>query len=82
MPALDERQVYYYNVYQAIHRSRPAGMAGPLPISISQIRDYCEFLYISQISKRARILRFVNALDDEYLEYVREQTPKPKPSKK
>jgi hypothetical protein len=75
-PKLDQRQVYYYNAYQQMSRSRSAGMGGALPIPVTEILAYCELFYIAQLDERERIFRYVNRLDDAYLAHVAEKTKK------
>ncbi len=79
MPTLNLSQQYYFNVYQAVQRDRPAGFAGPLPIGLGPVRKYCEFFNITSVDMRDRIFRFVSAMDDAYLEHIRKKNP---PSKK
>lgn len=69
-PVLDSRQIYYYNTFQRISRSRSASMAGALPIPISEIRAYCEFLEIHNVELKERILGHVINLDNTYLAYL------------
>lgn len=72
-PTLDLRQVWYYNAYQAMSRSRNAGAAGALPIPVSEILSYCELFYIAQLEERARLFRYVNRLDEAYLDHAAEK---------
>jgi len=73
-PVLDHRQAYYYVAYQAMARSRNAGMAGALPIPVSEILAYCELFYIAQLDERARLFRYVNRLDNAYLDWAAERS--------
>jgi hypothetical protein len=71
---LDFRQSYYYNTYQSLSRSRNAGMGGAMPIPVSEILAFCNLFYIAQLNERERIFRYVNSLDNAYLEYQAEKS--------
>lgn len=73
-PELDYRQAYYYSAYQCMSRSRNAGMGGALPIPVSEILAYCELFYIAQLDERARLFRYVNSLDNAYLDWAAERS--------
>lgn len=73
-PSLDLRQVFYYNVYQEVTRSRNAGAGGALPIPVTEILAYCELFYIAQLEERTRLFRYINRLDDAYLDHVAEKS--------
>ncbi len=73
-PVLDFRQSYYYNAYQSIARSRNAGMAGPLPIPVSEILAYCNLFQIVKLDERERIFRYINCLDNAYLDHAAEKS--------
>jgi len=75
-PELDFRQAHYYSIYQACARGRPASMGGSLPIPLSEIRGYCEMFYITNLEERDRLTRYVNCLDNAYLEVQEERRKK------
>lgn len=75
-PVLDVRQSEYYKAYQGVSRSRNMSMAGPLPILVSEILSYCKLFQIDNLTERERIFKFVNHLDDAYLEHVAAKTKK------
>lgn len=73
-PELDLRQVYFYNAYQRVAGSRRASMAGALPIPISEIKAYAEYLHIDDVDLRELLLDRITFLDGVYLEQVAEKT--------
>lgn len=73
-PELDFRQQWYYTAYQSISRSRSVGMGGPLPVPVSEILAYCQLFYIAKLNERERLFRYINSLDNAYLDYVGEQS--------
>lgn len=72
-PVLDERQVYYYNAYQQMSGSRSVGMGGALPIPVSEILAFCNLFYISGLSERERLFKYVHRLDSAYLDHAAEK---------
>lgn len=73
-PKLDFRQAHYYSIYQAIASSRPVGMAGGLPIPVSEILSYCTLFKVDQLHERDRIFKIVRLLDGVYLKFVAKQS--------
>jgi len=51
-------------------------MGGGLPIPLSEIRGYCEMFYITNLEERDRLTRYVNCLDNAYLEVQEERRKK------
>lgn len=42
-------------------------MGGPLPIAVSEILAYCQFLGIEDLDERADLMQLIQALDEVYL---------------
>lgn len=64
--------------------SRRVGMAGALPIPVSEIQAYCELFYIRTLPERERLFFFLTDLDSFFLEHMQKKadsTPPKKPSK-
>ncbi len=51
-------------------------MSGPLRVPVSEILAYCTLFYISNITERERLFRYVNSLDSAYLSHVADQQSK------
>jgi hypothetical protein len=49
-------------------------MGGAMPIPVSEILAFCNLFYIAQLNERERIFRYVNSLDNAYLEYQAEKS--------
>lgn len=49
-------------------------MGGPLPVPVSEILAYCQLFYIAKLNERERLFRYINSLDNAYLDYVGEQS--------
>lgn len=65
-------------MFQAVSRSRNAGMAGALPVPVSEILAYCDLYQIAELNERDRIFRYVNRMDEAYLKHTAEKQKSPK----
>ncbi|ARK07418.1 hypothetical protein LAV_00018 [Sphingobium phage Lacusarx] len=48
-------------------------MAGPIPFTYTDIKSYCELKGIYSLSERERLLRFIDALDREWMKNAYEE---------
>lgn len=62
----------WYRAFQALSRSRPMGMAGPMPITIVDIDAYCRITAVEPEQRQA-FLRLIQQIDSDYLRLM---TPK------
>lgn len=51
-------------------------MGGALSIPVSEILSYCKLFYIATLDERERLFRYVNGMDNAYLDYAAEQSKK------
>lgn len=76
MPALRADLVIYWEAFQTLSASRQIGLGiGAIPIT--EIVAYSTELGLEG-EERADMLRFVRALDDEYIAVMNEKQTKPK----
>ncbi len=78
-PTLDNRQRYYYKIYQDLSGSRGTSMVGALPIPVAQILAYCELFKIHPLHERAQIFQYVQQMDSVFLTHVAKKHAKPAP---
>ncbi len=65
-PEVPEDLLWVWEAWWHLAGSRPSSGFGPLPIPISEILAYCEFLGFRSLDNRAFLLRIVRVLDEEY----------------
>ena len=66
MPELEPALAPYWQAFQDLSPSRRLGLdIGPIPLS--EIWAYLEILGIDETERRHDMVRFIRALDDEYL---------------
>lgn len=62
--------------FLTLSSSRPAGMAGPMHISFSEINHYCQLYGIDDYRKRIDFSDFVKLLDNLWIEDYYEKDKK------
>lgn len=68
-PELTEESIEWYQAFQHLTYTRPAGMDGALPISLTEIEAYCRIMEIS-LEERAAFVRIIRRIDLQWLELL------------
>ncbi len=77
-PLLNQRQMWYMEVFEDLGGSRNAAMGGPLPIPVSEIHSYCQLMDLRGTEFRQTLLIYMRSLDRRYLEvWKRQHADKP-----
>ena len=67
---------WIWEAYMSLSASRQAGMAGPQPISITEVLSYCEFQGITNPDDREELLHHVHLMDRIFMADFRAKQPK------
>lgn len=78
MPKLKRFDEIYLNAYNVLANSRGSGMAGPQPISLTEISAYFSVLGIDDQAERVKYVALIQRLDQVYLQHAGEQSAKNK----
>lgn len=66
-PEVQAESYFYLDVFETLSASRGVGMGGPLPITLADVWAYCQLFEITDLEERAKLLRFLQELDQTYL---------------
>lgn len=72
-PEMTEVQRYYLDCYTELSKCRRYTESGPLPLSIAEIRDYCE---VFDIDNFEHMFGWIKQIDDIWLDEVAKQAKK------
>lgn len=64
--------VWYWQAFQRLHQSRGSSGFGPSPISISDIKDYCEVHNITSTDEVCQVVDYIQAMDSVYISRVKD----------
>lgn len=76
-PELQSEDVKYVNIFWTLHAGRSYGMAGALPLQISEIDAYYRLIDEVDSEERTRGLMFMQRMDQVYLEHASKKADKP-----
>lgn len=68
---------WIWEAFMVLSSSRQIGMAGPLPITMTEIHSYCEYESISDMEDRVFLREMMQEMDRVLLKHYRENKPNP-----
>jgi hypothetical protein len=74
-PEISEESIGWYQAFQHLTYTRPAGMDGALPILLTEIEAYCRIMEIA-IEERAGFVRIIRRIDLQWLEMLHNRKTK------
>lgn len=76
-PQLKLTDMAFVEAYQVLDGGRTVGFNSPDPIPLTEIQAYLDLHGIVNKALRLKYLRLIRKLDSAYLEYAKENKPKP-----
>ena len=75
-PFLGPHLMWVWKAFTDLNYRRPAGFAGPLPITYTDIDAYCRLKDILSPGERERLLRLIDPLDRAWMAKAHEESAK------
>lgn len=70
----DPDNLLAWQAYADLRMSRPAGF-GLSPIPVSEVASYCDLIGLTDAAQRARLLRFILAMDRSERDHLNGNSP-------